>query len=118
MAVMLQNLFPAINVTEVSRTICGSQRKRSQFLYLQVKLTSCRRVVMFHMDKATGEVCNSTNPLELNCESAQVEFRHYFIRAKGVGHSKQVKRVCILKSWLQPIAEWSAAGAQEKESGL
>jgi len=68
MAVMLQNLFPAINVTEV-------------------KLTSCRRVVMFHMDKATGEV----------------EFRHYFIRAKGVGHSKQVKRV--LKKKIQDLSK-------------
>jgi len=58
MAVMLQNLFPSINVTEV-------------------KLATCRRVVMFHMDKNSGEV----------------EFRHYFIRTKGVGHSKQIKKV-------------------------
>jgi len=58
MAVMLQNLFPSINVSEV-------------------KLAECRRVVLFHMDKQSGEV----------------EFRHYFIRAKAVGHSKQVKRV-------------------------
>jgi len=58
MAVMLQNLFPSINVSEV-------------------KLTSCRRVVLFHLDKQTGEV----------------EFRHYFIRTKAVGHSKPIKRV-------------------------
>eukprot|EP00656_Telonema_subtile_P043545 TRINITY_DN49891_c0_g1_i2.p1 TRINITY_DN49891_c0_g1~~TRINITY_DN49891_c0_g1_i2.p1 ORF type:complete len:355 (+),score=78.91 TRINITY_DN49891_c0_g1_i2:124-1188(+) len=58
MAVMLQNLFPSINVSEVN-------------------LAACRRVVLFHLDKESGEV----------------EFRHYFIRTKPVGHSKQIKRV-------------------------
>merc|ERR1711934_380864 len=58
MAVMLQNLFPSINVSEV-------------------KLAECRRVVLFHLDKQSGEL----------------EFRHYFIRAKAVGMTKQVKRL-------------------------
>lgn len=57
-AVMLQNMFPSINVAEV-------------------RLTECQRVVLFNLDKQSGEI----------------EFRHYFIRTKAVGQSKQVKRV-------------------------
>ena len=56
--VTLQNMFPTINVAEV-------------------KLSDCRRVVLFHYETSTG------------C----VEMRHYAIRAAPTGVSRAVKKV-------------------------
>eukprot|EP01138_Halocafeteria_seosinensis_P006983 gb/GECG01007141.1/.p1 GENE.gb/GECG01007141.1/~~gb/GECG01007141.1/.p1 ORF type:complete len:453 (+),score=81.54 gb/GECG01007141.1/:1-1359(+) len=55
---VLQNMFPSINVSKV-------------------KLSECRRVVLFHYDQEQGVV----------------EFRHYSIRAIPAGLSKGVKKL-------------------------
>lgn len=61
MKVTLQNMFPSINVATV-------------------KLTDCRRVVMFNLNKATGTV----------------EMRHFAVRAAPTGITKAIKKVRIL----------------------
>jgi ribosome biogenesis protein SSF1/2 len=61
MKITLQNMFPTINVAEV-------------------KLADCRRIVLFHYDKATGEV----------------EMRHYAIRAAPTGITRAIKKVSKL----------------------
>eukprot|EP01116_Phalansterium_solitarium_P004161 TRINITY_DN15061_c0_g1_i1.p1 TRINITY_DN15061_c0_g1~~TRINITY_DN15061_c0_g1_i1.p1 ORF type:complete len:482 (-),score=202.29 TRINITY_DN15061_c0_g1_i1:379-1824(-) len=57
-AVMLQNLFPALNVRKM-------------------KLSECRRVLLFSYIK----------------ETKRIEMRHYFIKVAPVGVSKSVKRL-------------------------
>lgn len=62
MKVTLQNMFPSINVATI-------------------KLSDCRRVVMFNLDKATGSV----------------EMRHYAVRATPTGITKAIKKVCLVR---------------------
>lgn len=62
MKVTFQHLFPAINVKTV-------------------KLSDCRRVVLFHFNK----------------ETQTVEMRHYAIRANPVGISRSVKKIIQAK---------------------
>jgi len=54
---MFQNMFPPIDVHSV-------------------RLTECRRVVLLHLDKATGDI----------------EFRHYMVKASPHGLSKPIKK--------------------------
>lgn len=58
MKVTLQNMFPSINVATV-------------------KLSDCRRVVMFNLDKTTGSV----------------EMRHFVVRATPTGITRAIKKV-------------------------
>lgn len=62
MRVTFQNMFPSINVKTV-------------------KLSDCRRVVLFHFLKEEGVV----------------EVRHYAIRANPVGINRNVKRILQAK---------------------
>lgn len=62
MKVTLQNMFPSINVATI-------------------KLSDCRRVVMFNLDKATG----------------RVEMRHYAVRATPTGITKAIKKVLLVR---------------------
>lgn len=62
MRVMFQNMFPTINVKTV-------------------KLSNCRRVVLYHYNKEDGTV----------------EMRHYAIRASPVGISRSIKKVLHAK---------------------
>jgi len=62
MKITFQHMFPTINVQSV-------------------KLSDCRRVVLFHLNKEEGTV----------------EMRHYAIRATPVGISKGVKRIIQMK---------------------
>ncbi len=75
MKVTFQNIFPAINVKSV-------------------KLSDCRRVVLFHFDKDTQFV----------------EMRHYAIRANPVGISRSIKKIIQAKvpdlGSLQDISEF------------
>jgi ribosome biogenesis protein SSF1/2 len=75
MKVTFQHLFPAINVKTV-------------------KLSDCRRVVLFHFNK----------------ENQTVEMRHYAIRANPVGISRGVKKILQAKlpdlGQLQDISEF------------
>mmetsp|Transcript_17243 Transcript_17243/g.24977 ORF Transcript_17243/g.24977 Transcript_17243/m.24977 type:complete len:397 (+) Transcript_17243:38-1228(+) len=75
MKVTFQHMFPTINVQNV-------------------KLSDCRRVVLFHLNKEDGTV----------------EMRHYAIRATPVGISKGVKRIIQMKvpnlSELEDVSEF------------
>ena len=62
MKVTFQHMFPTINVKTV-------------------KLSDCRRVVLFHFNKEEGVV----------------EMRHYAVRATPVGISRSVKKIIQLK---------------------
>lgn len=62
MKVTFQHMFPTINVKTV-------------------KLSDCRRVVLFHFNKEDGVV----------------EMRHYAVRATPVGISRSVKKIIQLK---------------------
>jgi ribosome biogenesis protein SSF1/2 len=62
MKITFQHMFPTINVKSV-------------------KLSDCRRIVLFHYNK----------------ESETVEMRHYAIRANPVGISKNIKKVVQYK---------------------
>lgn len=61
MRVTFQHMFPTINIKTV-------------------KLSECRRVVLFHLN-----------------EDGNVEVRHYAVRANPVGVSKSVKRILDAK---------------------
>lgn len=75
MSVTLQHMFPSINIKTI-------------------KLSECRRVVLFNYMKTTG----------------QVEMRHYYIRAAPVGISRSVKKILQSKipdlGSLQDISEF------------
>lgn len=62
MKVTFQHMFPTINIKTV-------------------KLSDCRRVVLFHFNKEDGVV----------------EMRHYAVRATPVGISRSVKKIIQLK---------------------
>lgn len=88
MKVTLQNMFPSINVATI-------------------KLSDCRRVVMFNLDKTTGSV----------------EMRHFAVRAAPTGITRAIKKVVQAKvpdlHGLEDISEYveggMAGGASDSE---
>lgn len=79
--VTFQNMFPPINPATV-------------------KLADCRRVVLFHYHKGTGEV----------------ELRHYVIRAMPVGITRAVKKMAQARTpdlgGLRDVAEFVLSGGR------
>ncbi|CAM9842110.1 unnamed protein product [Phaeothamnion confervicola] len=80
MKITLQNIFPALNVATV-------------------KLAECRRVVLFHYDRAAGEV----------------EMRHYGVSATPTGVTRAIRKVVQAKvpdlRKLEDISEFVQGGA-------
>lgn len=77
MKVTLQNMFPSINVATI-------------------KLSDCRRVVMFNLDKTTGSV----------------EMRHFAVRAAPTGITRAIKKVCVGVSATQHLTVFTIESAK------
>eukprot|EP00004_Rigifila_ramosa_P020394 TRINITY_DN5292_c0_g1_i1.p1 TRINITY_DN5292_c0_g1~~TRINITY_DN5292_c0_g1_i1.p1 ORF type:complete len:325 (-),score=74.61 TRINITY_DN5292_c0_g1_i1:628-1479(-) len=86
-AIMLQNMFPPISVAKV-------------------KLSDCRRVVLFNHNKDTGHI----------------DFRHYCITVQPSGLSKSIKRVIQARipdlSKVEDISEYVLGAAEPSESDV
>jgi ribosome biogenesis protein SSF1/2 len=85
--ITFQNMFPAINPATV-------------------KLVSCRRVVLFHYHKGTGEI----------------EVRHYIIRAMPVGITRAIKKMAQSRlpdlGRLEDVSEFVLSGGRGAAGGV
>lgn len=98
MRITFQNMFPAINVATV-------------------KLSDCRRVVLFNFIRRGDD--SSKNTAGQSEEDEEVEIRHYAIKATPVGVNRKIRRIIQAKipnlSKLEDISDYitgtTASGA-------